>query len=141
MPKLILIRHGQSQWNLENRFTGWWDVDLTAKGEEEARAAYLANYEPGWTGLGAISSMPVDAFKAWAFDGKKKRKPLVYVAPEVTATEEDSASADPREAYADEKVVLTGPQRVAGQDPIELMRCVAEYRSRVIGWIWTEPTP
>lgn len=71
--------------------------------EEDARAAYLANYEPGWTGLGAISSMPVDAFKAWAFDGKKKRKPLVYVVPEVTTTEEDSAPADPREAYADEK--------------------------------------
>ena len=39
MPRLILVRHGQSQWNLENRFTGWWDVDLTAKGEEEARSA------------------------------------------------------------------------------------------------------
>ncbi|MCZ8325581.1 MAG: 2,3-diphosphoglycerate-dependent phosphoglycerate mutase [Sphingomonadaceae bacterium] len=39
MPRLILVRHGQSQWNLENRFTGWWDVDLTAKGEDEARAA------------------------------------------------------------------------------------------------------
>ena len=39
MPKLILIRHGQSQWNLENRFTGWWDVDVTEKGAAEARAA------------------------------------------------------------------------------------------------------
>ena len=40
MPtKLILVRHGQSQWNLENRFTGWWDVDVTEKGEAEARAA------------------------------------------------------------------------------------------------------
>jgi 2,3-bisphosphoglycerate-dependent phosphoglycerate mutase len=39
LPRLILVRHGQSQWNLENRFTGWWDVDLTAKGEEEALAA------------------------------------------------------------------------------------------------------
>ncbi|MEZ5734580.1 MAG: 2,3-diphosphoglycerate-dependent phosphoglycerate mutase [Novosphingobium sp.] len=39
MPRLILVRHGQSQWNLENRFTGWWDVGLTPKGEEEARAA------------------------------------------------------------------------------------------------------
>ena len=39
MPRLILVRHGQSQWNLENRFTGWWDVDLTPKGEDEARAA------------------------------------------------------------------------------------------------------
>ena len=39
MPTLVLIRHGQSAWNLENRFTGWWDVDVTAKGAEEARAA------------------------------------------------------------------------------------------------------
>jgi len=39
LPRLILVRHGQSQWNLENRFTGWWDVDLTEKGEAEARAA------------------------------------------------------------------------------------------------------
>src|SRR4030095_4095734 len=39
MPTLVLIRHGQSAWNLENRFTGWWDVDVTEKGIEEARAA------------------------------------------------------------------------------------------------------
>ncbi|QNN65000.1 2,3-diphosphoglycerate-dependent phosphoglycerate mutase [Sphingomonas rhizophila] len=39
MPTLVLLRHGQSQWNLENRFTGWWDVDLTELGVEEARAA------------------------------------------------------------------------------------------------------
>jgi 2,3-bisphosphoglycerate-dependent phosphoglycerate mutase len=39
MPQLVLIRHGQSSWNLENRFTGWWDVDVTEKGAEEARAA------------------------------------------------------------------------------------------------------
>jgi Histidine phosphatase superfamily (branch 1) len=39
MPKLILLRHGQSQWNLENRFTGWWDVDVTEQGASEARAA------------------------------------------------------------------------------------------------------
>ncbi len=39
MPQLVLIRHGQSAWNLENRFTGWWDVNLTAQGEAEARAA------------------------------------------------------------------------------------------------------
>ena len=39
MPRLVLIRHGQSSWNLENRFTGWWDVDVTEKGAAEARAA------------------------------------------------------------------------------------------------------
>jgi 2,3-bisphosphoglycerate-dependent phosphoglycerate mutase len=37
MSTLVLLRHGQSQWNLENRFTGWVDVDLTAQGEAEAR--------------------------------------------------------------------------------------------------------
>jgi 2,3-bisphosphoglycerate-dependent phosphoglycerate mutase len=39
MYKLVLIRHGESTWNQENRFTGWTDVDLTAKGEAEAREA------------------------------------------------------------------------------------------------------
>ena len=39
MKKLVLLRHGESTWNKENRFTGWKDVDLTAKGVEEARAA------------------------------------------------------------------------------------------------------
>jgi 2,3-bisphosphoglycerate-dependent phosphoglycerate mutase len=39
MPTLVLLRHGQSQWNLENRFTGWMDVKLTELGEEQARQA------------------------------------------------------------------------------------------------------
>ena len=39
MNKLILLRHGQSQWNLENKFTGWKNVPLTEKGEEEAKKA------------------------------------------------------------------------------------------------------
>jgi 2,3-bisphosphoglycerate-dependent phosphoglycerate mutase len=39
MYKLVLLRHGESQWNQENRFTGWTDVPLAAKGVEEAREA------------------------------------------------------------------------------------------------------
>ena len=39
MKRIVLLRHGQSQWNLENRFTGWTDVELTDKGREEARNA------------------------------------------------------------------------------------------------------
>jgi 2,3-bisphosphoglycerate-dependent phosphoglycerate mutase len=39
MARLVLLRHGESQWNLENRFTGWVDVPLSPKGEQEARAA------------------------------------------------------------------------------------------------------
>jgi len=47
MPTLVLIRHGQSSWNLENRFTGWWDVDVTEKGVGEARAAGQLMKEKG----------------------------------------------------------------------------------------------
>ena len=39
MYKLVLIRHGESQWNLENRFTGWHDVDLTDTGVAQAKTA------------------------------------------------------------------------------------------------------
>ncbi|HEV7476305.1 MAG TPA: 2,3-bisphosphoglycerate-dependent phosphoglycerate mutase, partial [Burkholderiales bacterium] len=39
MPKLVLLRHGESHWNRENRFTGWVDVDLSAAGIEQARTA------------------------------------------------------------------------------------------------------
>ncbi|MFN3352635.1 MAG: 2,3-bisphosphoglycerate-dependent phosphoglycerate mutase [Brevundimonas sp.] len=48
MPRLILLRHGQSQWNLENRFTGWVDVDLTPKGEAEAEKAGTLIAEAGF---------------------------------------------------------------------------------------------
>jgi len=41
MYKLVLIRHGESLWNLENRFTGWTDVELTATGVEQAKQAGL----------------------------------------------------------------------------------------------------
>jgi 2,3-bisphosphoglycerate-dependent phosphoglycerate mutase len=47
MPTLVLIRHGQSSWNLENRFTGWWDVDLTEQGVAEATAAGALMKEKG----------------------------------------------------------------------------------------------
>ncbi|MDE6278391.1 MAG: 2,3-bisphosphoglycerate-dependent phosphoglycerate mutase, partial [Paramuribaculum sp.] len=47
MKTLILLRHGQSQWNLENRFTGWTDVPLSPQGREEARLAGLKIKEAG----------------------------------------------------------------------------------------------
>ena len=48
MPTLVLLRHGQSQWNLENRFTGWWDVDLSERGVAEAKAAGALLAEKGF---------------------------------------------------------------------------------------------
>ena len=67
MPRLILVRHGQSQWNLENRFTGWWDVDLTAKGEEEARAAGHLLKEKGLLPSLAFTSLQTRAIKTLHF--------------------------------------------------------------------------
>jgi 2,3-bisphosphoglycerate-dependent phosphoglycerate mutase len=55
MSKLVLIRHGESQWNLENRFTGWVDVPLSPKGMEEAKAA--GKKLAGFTFDRAFSSM------------------------------------------------------------------------------------
>ncbi|HVR97920.1 MAG TPA: 2,3-diphosphoglycerate-dependent phosphoglycerate mutase [Thermoanaerobaculia bacterium] len=49
MIKLVLLRHGESLWNLENRFTGWTDVDLTPKGVEEAKEAGRLLAEGGYT--------------------------------------------------------------------------------------------
>ncbi len=83
MHKLVLIRHGESQWNKENRFTGWKDVDLSDKGREEARAAGQLLKAEGftfdeaytsvlkrairtlWTVLDEMDLMWVPATKSW----------------------------------------------------------------------------
>ncbi|TRD11454.1 2,3-diphosphoglycerate-dependent phosphoglycerate mutase [Erythrobacter insulae] len=63
MPKLILVRHGQSQWNLENRFTGWWDVDLTEKGVAEAKAAGALIKDKGVLPTACFTSVQTRAIK------------------------------------------------------------------------------
>ena len=63
MPRLILVRHGQSQWNLENRFTGWWDVDLTEKGVAEALAAGRLMADKGVLPTVAFTSLQTRAIK------------------------------------------------------------------------------
>ncbi|MBC2664656.1 2,3-diphosphoglycerate-dependent phosphoglycerate mutase [Novosphingobium flavum] len=67
MPRLILVRHGQSQWNLENRFTGWWDVDLTAQGEAEAIAAGQLLAEKGVLPTVAFTSIQTRAIRTLHF--------------------------------------------------------------------------
>lgn len=57
MKKLVLIRHGQSEWNLENRFTGWKDVKLSEKGLKEARAAGQLLKEQGFKFDAAFTSV------------------------------------------------------------------------------------
>jgi len=66
MSKLILVRHGQSEWNLANRFTGWWDVDLTEKGEAEAREAGELMKAKGVLPTTAFTSLQKRAIKTMA---------------------------------------------------------------------------
>jgi len=63
MPTLVLIRHGQSSWNLENRFTGWWDVDVTEKGAAEARAAGQLMRDKGLDFDSCFTSLQTRAIK------------------------------------------------------------------------------
>ncbi|ABM62039.1 phosphoglycerate mutase [Halorhodospira halophila SL1] len=83
MPKLVLLRHGQSIWNLENRFTGWYDVDLSDQGINEAREAGVALREAGiapqvaytsvlkrairtlWLSLAELDRMWIPEIKDW----------------------------------------------------------------------------
>ncbi len=63
MPRLVLLRHGQSAWNLENRFTGWWDVDVTEKGADEARAAGQMLAKAGFDFDACFTSVQTRAIK------------------------------------------------------------------------------
>lgn len=63
MSSLVLLRHGQSAWNLENRFTGWWDVNLTEKGVAEATAAGHAMAAAGLDFDIAFTSVQTRAIK------------------------------------------------------------------------------
>src|SRR6266498_5056237 len=83
MHRLVLLRHGESTWNQENRFTGWTDVDLSDRGREEAREAGRLLKEGGylfdlaytsvlkraigtlWTVLDALDLMWIPETKSW----------------------------------------------------------------------------
>ena len=61
--KLILLRHGESKWNLENKFTGWTDVSLTKKGEEEAKQAGQLIIQEGITVSSVYTSLLIRAIE------------------------------------------------------------------------------
>lgn len=63
LSTLILVRHGQSEWNLQNRFTGWWDVGLTEKGVAEAKEAGVLLAEKGMLPTRAFTSFQTRAIK------------------------------------------------------------------------------
>jgi 2,3-bisphosphoglycerate-dependent phosphoglycerate mutase len=64
MPTLVLLRHGESTYNAENRFIGWFDADLTARGEQEARAAGALMAERGVAPDVVYTSMQTRAIRS-----------------------------------------------------------------------------
>ena len=68
--------------------------------EQEARELYLHHYPADWTGLGAISCIPIEAFRAWALSGKTKKQPLAYQKPE-PVTDEPPELPKLYESYTD----------------------------------------
>jgi len=67
MYKLVLLRHGQSEWNLQNKFTGWTDVDVTEKGVDEAKNAGILLKKNGFTFDIAFTSVLTRAIKTLHF--------------------------------------------------------------------------
>ena len=87
MPTLVLLRHGQSQWNLENRFTGWWDVDLSDKGIAEARAAGALMRDKGLDVDCCFTSVLTRAIRTLhlALSSRAHRRGLPFDKPEAAA--------------------------------------------------------
>jgi len=76
MHKVVLLRHGESVWNMENRFTGWTDVDLTQRGVEEAKRAGEMLKEAGFAFDCAYTSVLKRAIKTlWlALEARKRSR-------------------------------------------------------------------
>ena len=126
MYKLVLMRHGESQWNLENRFTGWTDVDLTPTGREQARRAGELLLEKGfafdlaytsvlkrairtlWIALDAMDAMYLPVHNSWRLNERH------YGALQGLNKAETAAK------FGDEQVLIWRRAYAIAPDPIPL---------------------
>jgi len=151
MHKLVLLRHGQSTWNKENRFTGWTDVDLTEKGHEEARESGRLLREDGyefdvaytsvlkrairtlWVALDEMNRMWLPVIRDWrlnerhygALQGLNKAETAAkHGADQVQIWRRSYATPPPPLERDDERFPGRDP-RYASLAPHELPRCEA----------------
>jgi 2,3-bisphosphoglycerate-dependent phosphoglycerate mutase len=160
MFKLVLLRHGESQWNLENRFTGWTDVDLTDNGRQEARAAGELLLREGygfdiaytsvlrrairtlWIGLDAMDLMWLPVVHSWRLNERHYGALQGLNKSETAARYGEQQVLTWRRAYAVAPDPLTPEDpRWAGRDPryrnlaptdIPATECLRDTVDRVI---------
>jgi 2,3-bisphosphoglycerate-dependent phosphoglycerate mutase len=136
MIKLVLLRHGESTWNLENRFTGWHDVDLSPKGFEEAHAAGRLLREGGyvfdlahtsllkrairtlWIALDELDQMWIPVANSWRLNERHYGALQGLNKAETAAKYGDAQVKIWRRSYADPPPLLTrDDERYPGRDP------------------------
>ena len=146
MHRLVVIRHGQSTWNNENRFTGWTDVDLTEKGEAEARAGGKLLAEEGfrfdfcytsvlkrairtlWLVLDELDMMWLPVERHWrlnerhygALQGLNKAETAAKHGDEQVLVWRRSYDTPPPPLEIDDPRHPGGDPRYAGLDPVQL---------------------
>lgn len=158
--KIVLLRHGESQWNLENRFTGWTDVDLTEKGRAEAHAAGKLLLEEGfdfdiaftsmlrraigtlWTVLDEMDRMWIPIVNAWelnerhygALQGLNKAETAAKYGEEQVLIWRRAYNTPPNPLEPTDPRHAAGDPRYAHLDPsqIPLTECLADTVARVV---------
>jgi 2,3-bisphosphoglycerate-dependent phosphoglycerate mutase len=165
MKKLVLLRHGESQWNRENRFTGWKDVDLTDKGIEEARASGRLLRDEGFDFDYAFTSLLKRAIRTLQFALEEMDRLWLPVEKDWRLNERHYGAlqglnkAETAAKFGEEQVLVwrrsydvpppalePGDERNAARDPryakvdprrIPLTECLKDTVERVVPY-WTE---
>lgn len=167
MRKLVLIRHGESQWNKENRFTGWKDVDLSEKGLEEAKAAGKLLKDEGftfdeaytsvlkrairtlWTVLSEMDLMWIPETKSWRLNerhygglqGLDKAETAAKYGDEQVLIWRRSYDVPPPELDVSDDRYLGNDPRYAGIDNFPATECLKDMVARVVPYWESEIMP
>lgn len=169
MPQLVLIRHGESEWNKANRFTGWKDVDLSEKGRAEAAAAGKLLKAEGFTFDAAFTSvlkrairtlwivldemdlMWLPVTKSWllnerhygALQGLNKSETAAKYGDEQVLIWRRSYDVPPGELGPDDERYLGSDPRYASisQDEFPLTECLKDTVARVVPFFESEIAP
>jgi 2,3-bisphosphoglycerate-dependent phosphoglycerate mutase len=167
MHKLVLIRHGESEWNKENRFTGWKDVDLSEKGREEAKAAGKLLKQEGfvfdeaytsvlkrairtlWIILDEMDLMWIPECKSWRLNerhygglqGLDKAETAAKYGDEQVKIWRRSYDVPPPELVTSDERYLGNDPRYAGIGNFPATECLKDTVARVVPYWESEIIP